>query len=141
MVSSAIWKSIHSWVWLQITLARPWDLCNFASLWKTHSRACFIQISLETILLPIQIALSITTLLVSVCIIQLSYLYMLDHQLKPAKNFHPGQVGFYSTWLNSHLAQGEISPGRACNLFFIYCMNTNWILTNGMQISFSEFPG
>ena len=58
MVSCAIWKNIHSWVFQLKTsnCTRPSDSCNFDSLWKTYSCMFFFQIALETmLLLPLHI--------------------------------------------------------------------------------------
>ena len=57
MVSRAIWKNIHSWVFQRLQIALVLRTRAILIVFEKLTRACFFQIALETILLPIQIAL------------------------------------------------------------------------------------
>jgi hypothetical protein len=55
MVSRAIWKNIHSWVFQRLQIALVLWTRAILIVFEKHTRACFFQIAFETI--PIQITL------------------------------------------------------------------------------------
>ena len=73
MVSRAIWKNIHSWVFQRLQIALVLRTRAILIVFDKLTRACFFQIALETILLPIQIKIRG----VSTNYIQLVYYYFL----------------------------------------------------------------
>ena len=54
MVFRAISKNIHSWVFQRLQIALALQTRAILTVFEKLTRACFFQIALETILLPIQ---------------------------------------------------------------------------------------
>ena len=124
-VSRGIWKNIHSWVFQRLQIALVLRTGAILIVFEKLTRACFSQIALETILLPIQTDFNSIAHILKPCYAgsypntnMLDYcasVYIKFQAQNPDRFYSACVVPFYAAYLNYN----QISYCLGCNILLI----------------------